>query len=131
MSSNDNNTINVDLKPWIREQLDLAVQTLDHLQVFEDAFIESKPAWVLPMQILLGKARAQSDPISYRWFICGDLPFDHIQSAAAATPREALRHFAMKWQLDADQAGADESASLVQKAELLYDLSEDDRFWSD
>ncbi len=131
MSDNDNNAISVELKPWIREQLDLAVQTLNHLQVFDDAFIESKPAWVLPMQILLGKARAQIEPNSYLWFVCGDLPFDHIPAAAADTPREALRHFAMKWQMDAGQAKVDARASLIQKAELLYDLSEDDRFWSD
>jgi hypothetical protein len=118
-----------ELKSWIREQLDIAVQTLNNQQVYDDPFIESKPAWMLPMQILLGKARAQSDPRSYRWFICGDVPFDHIDSTAAATPREALRHLAMKWQYDAeglDKAGAE---PLIAHAESLYDLTEDDRLW--
>jgi hypothetical protein len=130
MSDNANEGLGAELRPWVREQLDAAVQTLNTLQVFDDPFVESKPAWVLPMQILLGKARAQSDPFAFKWFICGELPFDHIESAAAATPREALRHFAMKWQMDAGQIDANAAANLIDKAELLYDLSEDDRFWS-
>lgn len=130
MTNNSDNTMGPELKSWIREQLDAAVQTLNDQQVFDDPFIESKPAWMLPMQILLGKARAQSDPLTYRWFICGDVPFDHIDSAAAATPRDALRHLAMKWQIAAEGLDEASAAALIANAESLYELTEDDRLWS-
>lgn len=135
MSEDSEYELNADLKAWIRKQLDKAVQTLNDRQVFDDLFVESKPAWVLPMQIMLGKARGQSNPKQFRWFVCGDVPLDHIDGAVAGTPREALRYFAMKWQIDADRIGAGTNASLgatlVENAELLYDLTEDERFWSE
>jgi hypothetical protein len=130
MTNASNNAMKPELKLWIREQLDAAVQAINEKQVFDDAFVESRPAWILPMQILLGKARAQSDPLAYQWFICGDLPFDHIDSSAAATPKEALRHFAMKWQIAAESLDKNSAESLIVDAERLYGLTEDDRFWT-
>ena len=121
--------MSAELKSWIREQLDAAVQAISNKQVFDDAFFETKPAWILPMKILLGQARAQSDPQSYRWFICGDMPFDYIDSSSAATPREAVRHFAMKWQVAAERLDKDAAASLIDDAESLYGLSEEDSLW--
>lgn len=131
MSENTNNTMKPELSTWLRKYLDAAVQELNKQQVFDDAFIESKPAWMLPMRILLGKARAQSEPQSYRWFICGEVPFDHIDSSAATTPREALRHFAMKWQVAAERLDEATAVSVIGDAESLYDLAEDDRLWSE
>jgi hypothetical protein len=130
MSDASNNAMNPELKSWMREQLDAAVSTLNEKQVFDDALVESRPAWVLPMQILLGKARAHNDPAVYQWFIRGDVPFDHIDSSAAATPREALRHFAMKWQITAESLDKKSAESLIGDAERLYNLTEDDRFWT-
>lgn len=120
---------NAVLRTWIREQLDAAVGKINELQVFDDPFIESKPAWVLPMQILVGKVRAQSDPRSFSWFVCGEVPLDHVDAAAATSPREALRHFAMKWQIDASRLDPDAAASLIDDAQSLYNLTEDDRLW--
>ncbi len=130
MSTNSKYEMSSAPKSWIRQQLDAAVQSLNDQQVFDDPFIESKPAWMLPMPILLGKARAQSDPRSFCWFICGDVPFDHIDANAAATPKEALRHLAMKWQIAAEGLDEADAVALIDSAELLYDLTEDDRFWS-
>jgi hypothetical protein len=130
MSDVSNSAMAPELKSWIREQLDAAVSALNEKQVFDDALIESRPAWVLPMQILLGQARAQSDPRAYQWFICGDLPFDHIDSSVAATPREALRHFAMKWQITAESLDKKSAETLIGDAERVYNLTEDDRFWT-
>ncbi len=131
MSENTNNTMKPELSTWLREYLDAAVQELNKQQVFDDAFIESRPAWMLPMRILLGKARAQSEPQSYRWFICGEVPFDHIDASAATTPREALRHFAMKWQVAAEHLDKATAVAVIGDAESLYDLAEDDRLWSE
>lgn len=127
---NTSNEISEKLEPWIRSQLDSAVQTLIELQVFEDALIEVKPAWTLPFQLLIGKAREQSDARNFRWFICGDIPLDHLNSAAASTPREAAKHFAMKWQLDATRLQNDSSETLIANAETLYALADHDNLWA-
>ena len=85
------------------------------------------------MRILLGQARALNNPQSFRWFICGEVKFDHVEDSMAATPREALRHFAMKWQIDANridnQVEAPLRTTLIKNAELLYELSEEDSLW--
>jgi len=128
---NKDNAMNAELKAWIRDQLDAAVQTFNAQQIFDDPFVESRPAWVLPMRILIGKARAQSDPLSYKWFICGDAPFGHIDSASATTPRDALRHFSMKLQMEANSLDGDAATLMIKKAEDLYDLTEDDLLWSE
>ena len=78
--------------------------------------------------------------------VCGEVPTDFLHSSIAATPREALRHFSMKWQLAAarheevttknqSQASSDSSqpdpiAMLTSQAEDIYELVEDDRLWS-
>lgn len=118
------------LKNWIREQLDYVVSELSSRGVLEDALLEVKPAWTLPMRLLLGKAREQAQGQSFRWFICGEVPLDHMPSDAAATPREALRHFAMKWQLDAENLESEAAAELVDHAEAIYALVELDELWS-
>ena len=80
------------------------------------------------------------------WAIAGDevVP-DHAAGTVAVGPREAAKHFSMKWQMDADQmyrnaeqfkgndkVGAEIRAHadrLVQSAELMYDLSEREAIW--
>lgn len=119
-----------ELKEWIRKQLDVAVEELISANVFEAALIEVKPAWVLPSRILVGKVREQGNPVDFRWFVCGEVRLDHVPADTATTPRDAIRHFSMKWQLDASKLGDEASKSLVADAEALYSLAEDDRFWS-
>lgn len=117
------------LQRWAREQLDVAVAELGERGVFDDAMLEVKPAWTLPLRLLLGKAREQSGSIDFRWFICGEVPLDHVPSDAAATPRDALRHFAMKWQLDAEKLDDKSAATLVEHAEAVYALVDVDEIW--
>ena len=119
-----------ELKSWIRQQLDSAVRGFIETELFEDALIEAKPAWTLPSRILIGKVREQSNPTTFRWFICGDVPLDHISAEAATTPREAIRHFAMKWQLDSEALEGDSATTLIEHAESLYPLADDERLWA-
>lgn len=117
------------LQSWIREQLDGAVKGFIDTHLYEDALIEVKPAWVLPPQLLVGKVREQSNPTKFRWFICGEVPLDHMNSNAADTPRDAIRHFAMKWQLDSESLEGDSATKLIEHAESLYPLADDERLW--
>lgn len=130
---------------WQRKTLDKAVGDIGDLGVIPDEMIEARTLWSVPGKVMIGQARQAHEPTLFVWFISGELPTDAIGSAAATTPREALRHFALKWQMDAERYrdpatrkahGLDESkdwnamtAKLVAKAEELYAMAEDDRLW--
>jgi hypothetical protein len=115
---------------WMRNLVDLAVRGTSELDGFDDALVEARPDWALPQRLLVGKVRPQMDPRAFCWFICGEVPLDYLPGNVAATPREALRHFAMKWQLDAERAGdAESAAELIDNAEAIYALADDERAW--
>lgn len=132
---------------WARDTLDRAVRDITSLDIIPDRMIEARPMWAVPGKVMIGQARQAHEPTQFVWFICGDLPTDTIGPAAATTPREALRHFSMKWQLDAERYrdpatrkahGLDESkdwnamtAKLVAKAEELYVMAETEKLWPD
>lgn len=118
-----------ELQLWLRQQLDKSVQELIDLKAFEDVLIEVKPAWVLPERLLLGRARKQGDPLSFRWFICGEVNFDHVAGDVAVTPREAVRYFSIKWQMDSARAEKEAAMNLIDQAQALYALADDERYW--
>jgi hypothetical protein len=95
--------------------------------VVDSLIVEAKPAWILPFQLLIGKVRSRGDSGSFEWFICGDAPTDHLHSSLAETPREAARHFSLKWQLEASRTGSDDLLS--EKAEALYEIVDREEFW--
>jgi hypothetical protein len=131
------------LDAWTKKQLDAAVRKLMDLDVIDSIIIEAKPAWVLPFQILIGKIRAHGQAKDFDWCICGELPTDFVGSAVASTPREAARHFAMKWQLEAARHKAlpgqespgpvpqlsEIGSQLAETAEALYELADDEGLW--
>lgn len=145
MNENLNNPDREKLNAWIKTQRDAAVWKLIKQGNIESLMVEAKPAWVFPFQILIGKIRAQGESQQFEWFICGEVPTDFLGSSAAATPRDAARHFAMKWQLQAarHQDAADQEPTepgskssqddpgnqLADKAGGLYELVDDERLW--
>jgi len=145
MNENLNDPGQEKLKAWVKTQLDAAVWKLIDQGGVESLLVEAKPAWALPFQILIGKIRPRDEPKEFKWFICGEVPTDFLESTAASTPRDAARHFAMKWQLQAarrqDPAGQalsepgtepsrdDPGIQLGEKAEALYVLVNDERLW--
>ena len=130
---------------WTRLTLDKAVEDISNLGVIPDEIIEARAMWSVPGEVMIGQARQASEPSVFVWFISGNLPTDYIGSSAATNPREALRNFSLKWQMDAERYrdpatrrahGLDESKDwnamtlkLIAKAEELYTLAEDDRLW--
>lgn len=67
------------------------------------------------------------------------LPTDHIESSAAATPRDALRSFSFHWQLKADEIMATKPVEktqaqfanlLINRAHGLYDLFAKEELWA-
>ena len=130
---------------WQRKTLDKAVRNIADLGVLPDEIVEARALWSIPGKVMIGQARQAHEPTLFVWFISGELPTDTIGPSAAATPREAMRHFSLKWQMDAERYrdpaarkahGLDESrdwnamtARLVAKAEELYAMAEDDGLW--
>ena len=134
-----------ELDSWIKKHLDAAVRKFMKRGKIDSLLVEAKPAWVLPFQILIGKIRAKGSSKEFDWFICGEVPTDYMESSVASTPRDAAKHCAMKWQLAAARhqqkigqnpvAITQESqkeepvAQLINQAEALYAVVEDDRAW--
>ncbi len=103
--------------------------------------------WAMPGRIFLGKVWPASDKSKAYWIISGSLvTADHIPVDLADTPRDAARHFALKWQLQGERFSTglgepgDEVRSdpeswksvgekLISQAELLYSVVEEDQFW--
>lgn len=135
-----------DLVDWSREQLSIAVDSLMREGVFNGNLLEVKPAWAFPEEFVIGRVREQGEVRSYIWVICGTAPFDFLSSAIASTPREAARHFTMKWQLEAErhrdpavQKKVDPTAqkdwtslcdALEARASTLFKLVETDSLWA-
>jgi hypothetical protein len=143
---NPESDVDKELKEWIKEQLHEAVRELGDKGIVESIIVEAKPAWVFPFQILLGKIREKDQSGGFAWFICGEeIPTDYMHSSKASSPREAVRHFSLKWQLKATRKNEAHLKSagkwmpgtqldhgnnqLVEQAEALYELVNEDSLW--
>jgi hypothetical protein len=138
---------NEDLTTWAREVLDGAVHEMMERGVVTTVLVEARPVWSLPYKIMIGQVRETHEQLTSIWVISGEVPTDYVGTATAATPREAARHFALKWQLDAtryldpsvqDSLGAEQKDSwehigerLARKAEALFDLVENESLWQE
>ena len=134
-----------ELNVWIKTQLDNAVWKLIERGEVDSLLVEAKPAWVFPFKILIGKIRSQDKPEIFNWFICGDVPTESLKSTLASSPRDAAKHFSMKWQLQAARRQNPESQNptetepksgqndrvdqLIDNAEFLYELVDNAKLW--
>ena len=98
----------------------------------------------LPGLLFIGTVASKTDKDKAFWVISGDIPTDHLELKQAATAREAAKHFALKWQLQAVRLAESQavgrhdedprvfaaaSTELTRKAEALYVLTEQDEHW--
>jgi hypothetical protein len=135
-----------ELKTWIEQKTQQAIEELMDRKIVDVLLAEAKPAWILPFSILIGKVRERGQASGHIWFICGEkIPTDHVHSSKASSPREAARHFALKWQLDAarEQEAYEKSGGkwmpgarsahgkdeLIKQAEGLYELAATEYLW--
>ncbi len=132
MSEENTNDTSTAVDAWLRETLDAAVELSTNLGVVEDALVEARPIWSLANKVLIGQIREANERSTFTWVICGEFPTDHIGSSAAATARDAARHFSLKWQLDAArQTDPSIADKLIEKAEELYEIAEEDSLWQE
>ncbi|MBW3567501.1 MAG: DUF4826 family protein [Proteobacteria bacterium] len=108
--------------------------------------------WIVPHKVMVAEGWAEKNPNDRYWLVAGSnaVLMDYAKAEVAKSPREALRHFALKWQLQAERirttgdrrefdaqtrnalAGVDMSTiadSIAEKAEYLYSLTENDVNW--
>lgn len=103
--------------------------------------------WAMPGRVFIGKIWPDDDRTKALWVISGELvPSDHIAENLAHSARDAARHFALKWQLQADRfasglgepdeaAGSDSVSwkevgdQMVARAETLYAIAEQRELW--
>ena len=130
---------------WIRSTFDDAVKRILKVGVISGAMAEARPAWALPHRLVIGQIRESANDEDFTWIICGELPTDHISSRVASTPRDAARHVALKWQMNAEKFRdpehrkklgisevvdwAAECDRVTHQAEELYAIADDDRIW--
>jgi hypothetical protein len=131
MPERDQSKMPESVSKWARAEFDKAVRNLIAGNLVDIDVIEARPVWALENRVVIGQIREANESTVFRWIICGDLPTDHIGSELAATPRDAARHFSLKWQLDAArQTDPSVAEPLADKAELLYELAENGDIWS-
>ncbi|MBT8047730.1 MAG: DUF4826 family protein [Xanthomonadales bacterium] len=136
------------LKAWYKGALDKVVREMVKNRAVESAAVEAAAVWMVPNRILIAKVWEASQNTQFIWTISGDaVVTDHIKGSLATTPREAARHFSLKWQMDAERvlslaksktpSGKPEphleahSQKLIRNAEALYDLTTVDDFWKE
>lgn len=118
------------VREWTKSVFAQGVQAVLDKGVIPFEVVEAKPLWALPKTLVIGQIRDSNDRDSFLWIICGGVPADFVGAAAAGTPRDAARHFSLKWQLDATRiSDAAVAATLIAQAENLYKIAEDDRLW--
>lgn len=134
------------LKTWYTELLYTVVREMIKVGAVDGAAAEARPVWISPHNILIAKVWEATQKSKFIWTISGEKAItDHIAGSMASTPRDAARHFSLKWQMDADrllevastktqvenalehmQAYTDK---LIQLAESLYAMTERDEVW--
>ena len=118
---------------WIREQYQIATKYLAEKGVVTDSVKVTDSRYIVPL-LAVWKLTA-IDGKSF-WVLCGDLPSDHSSADVAQDARAALRHFSLKWQMQAEnllQAKNEEQDEfarlLIGRAEGLYKLINDESLW--
>lgn len=135
------------IRAWFKPLLDNVVVELQARNVVSGTAVEASPVWMFPYKILIAKVWGLGQKNRFTWTIAGEAMItDHIPGKMAATPKDAARHFALKWQMDADRLialansntpveGKREHLSayahkLIHDAEALYGLTEQDGIWN-
>lgn len=132
-----------ELKAWVEAQFQgMGRHVVEH-RLIEGDKAEGRPIWAMPGRLFIGKVWDKEDESTAYWIVSGVVAPDHLDASVASTARDALRHFCMKWQMQAGRLEQTEDAddpneqqnwtgiasNLAQQAEALFPVVEDDRFW--
>ncbi|RUO25673.1 DUF4826 domain-containing protein [Aliidiomarina minuta] len=124
---------------WVREHFQSANKYLAEKGMLSDTIVTKESRYLIPT-LAVWKFKLQSG--QGVWVINGKVPTDHVSTKVAKTAREATRHFNMQWQLKAENILANESSArdktqadmakyLIQSAESVYAVTQEDRLWGE
>lgn len=118
---------------WVKEQYQAATKYLAEKGIITHSVTIEDSRYLVP---LLALWKLTSTDGKMFWVLCGDLPSDHNLVDVAPNAREALRHFSLKWQMQAEnllQANDEEQNNfanlLISRADGLYQLYNDESLW--
>ena len=118
---------------WVREQYQVATKYLANKGLVTNSVKVETSRYLVPI-LAIWQVTLLNDE-SY-WVLCGDLPTDHSRLEVAPNAREALKHFSLKWQMQAEtllkaqsKEQDDFAKLLIGRAEGLYQLCEDENLW--
>ena len=118
---------------WIRQQYQVATKYLAEKGLVTQSVKVEDSRYLIPA-IAIWKLTL-IDGSKY-WVLCGDLPTDHSSIDIASTAREALKHFSLKWQMQAENLLKSDNKEqndfanlLISRAEGIYTITEDDKLW--
>jgi hypothetical protein len=119
---------------WIRQQYHAATKYLAEKGMVTDSVVTEESRYLVPF-LAMWKLKLLDG--HYVWAISGDLPSDHSAIDVAPTAREAVRHFSLKWQLQAenllqapDETQHEFARILIGRSEGLYELYQNEKLWA-
>jgi len=111
---------------WGKDQLSDSIDDLSDAKIIDGPAVEARIVWMVPMEMFIAELRESVSHPPAIWVIGGNVATDHVDVRLAESPRDAARHFALKWQMTAARDGDDARAI---QAERLYALVEVDEAW--
>ena len=118
---------------WVRQQYQVATKYLAEKGLVTQSVKVEDSRYLVPF-IAIWKLTLIDG--TKHWVLCGDLPTDHSSIEAAGTAREALKHFSLKWQMQAESLLKSKSKEqndfahlLIGRAEGIYKVCEDEKLW--
>jgi hypothetical protein len=118
---------------WVKDQYQIATKYLAEKGIVTNSVAVEESRYLVPL-LALWKLTAMDG--QKFWVLCGDLPSDHSSFDIAPNAREALRHFALKWQMQAENLlqAKNETQNefahlLISRADGLYKLYNDESLW--
>lgn len=124
-----------ELGEWVREQFQKANKHLAENGVLFASVVVEESRYMAPY-VAVWKIKSQQGKLF--WVMSGDLPCDYIPADVAPDVQAVLKHFALAWQLKAENLAAANPTNptdveyinlLAHRAEGLYAMSEDANLW--
>lgn len=120
---------------WIREQYLKATKYLADKGLVTESVSDTESRYLVPIMAVWKINLLDKTAV---WVISGDLPTDHIALNSGEPARDVVRHFSLKWQLQAenllrleDKAQHQFAQLLIGRADGLYKIYEKAELWQE
>jgi len=125
-----------ELGDWAREQFQKANKHLAENGILFKSVVVEDSRYLAPFCAIW---KIDTNEGQQFWVISGDMPSDYLPHSTAEDARTAIRHFSMKWQMQAesirrqvtDKAQLDYAQLLEKKAEELYEMHISTKLWGE